>query len=49
MAVALWAMENETVGPQLNLVVDGHVEGGVGKVATKNPVWSPQGRETSVA
>ncbi|KAL1751658.1 glycoside hydrolase family 35 protein [Schizophyllum commune] len=49
VAVALWAMENESVGPKLNLVVDGHVEGGVGKVATNNPAWSPQGREATVA
>ena len=48
MAVALWAMENECVGPELSLVVDGHVEGGVGKVATNNPAWSPQGREAAV-
>ncbi|KAL1748893.1 glycoside hydrolase family 35 protein [Schizophyllum fasciatum] len=44
VAVALWAMENVTVGPELNLVVDGHIEGGVGKVAVNNPAWAPQGR-----
>ena len=42
-------MENETVGPKLNLVVDGHVVGGVGKVVTNNPAWSPQGRKATVA
>ncbi|KAJ3785437.1 glycoside hydrolase family 35 protein [Lentinula aff. detonsa] len=45
VAVALWAMEpNVTVAPQLELTLDGVFSGGVGKVSTNNPPWSPEGR-----
>ncbi len=39
VAVALWAMEeNVTMSPNLQQVVDGVYEGGVGNVVTKIPV-----------
>ncbi|KAF9073660.1 glycoside hydrolase family 35 protein [Rhodocollybia butyracea] len=46
IAVALWAMEpNVTISPQLSLTLDGVFTGGVGNIATNNPVFSPVGRE----
>ena len=42
IAVALWVMENTQVYPDLKLVLDGVVEGGVGPVATNNPAWAPR-------
>ncbi|KDR82517.1 hypothetical protein GALMADRAFT_237854 [Galerina marginata CBS 339.88] len=45
VAVALWAMTpNVTIAPNLQLVLDAVYDGGVGKVAKENPVWSPVGR-----
>ncbi|KAI0930973.1 hypothetical protein AcV7_005008 [Taiwanofungus camphoratus] len=40
VAIALWALENTTVSPTLELVVDDVLEGGVGPIATNNPPWS---------
>ncbi|KAF8192161.1 glycoside hydrolase family 35 protein [Pholiota molesta] len=46
VAVALWALApNVTVAPDLQLVLDGVYDGGVGSVKTDNPQWSAQGRE----
>ncbi|KAF8877086.1 beta-galactosidase, domain 2-domain-containing protein [Infundibulicybe gibba] len=46
VAVALWAMTpNTPVAPNLQLVVDGVFEGGVGGVVTNNPKWSAKGRQ----
>jgi len=45
VAVALWAMENTTVSPSLQLAIDKVVDGGVGNVRTDNPPWSKVGRE----
>ncbi|KAF8886209.1 glycoside hydrolase superfamily [Infundibulicybe gibba] len=45
VAVALWAMLPDTpVTPDLQLVLDGVFEGGVGRVVTNNPKWSAIGR-----
>ncbi|KAF9016306.1 glycoside hydrolase family 35 protein [Hymenopellis radicata] len=45
VAIALWAMEeNVILSPNLQLVVDGVYEGGVGKISTNNPGWSAAGR-----
>lgn len=44
VAVALWAMENKPVTPNLQLTIDGVFEGGVGGVTTDNPKWSSVGR-----
>ncbi|KAG8737536.1 hypothetical protein FRC10_008085 [Ceratobasidium sp. 414] len=44
VAVALWVLEDEPVQPTLSLVVDGSYEGGVGKIALNNPVWTSRGR-----
>ncbi|QRW00634.1 glycoside hydrolase family 35 protein [Ceratobasidium sp. AG-Ba] len=43
VAVTLWVMEDEPVQPTLSLVVDGSYEGGVGKIALNNPVWTSRG------
>ncbi|KAJ6612291.1 beta-galactosidase, domain 2-domain-containing protein [Mycena sp. CBHHK59/15] len=40
VAVALWAMKETTVTPNLQLVVDGVLNGGVPGVKTDNPNWS---------
>jgi hypothetical protein len=46
VAVALWALApNVTIAPDLQLVLDGVYDGGVGSVKTDNPQWSAQGRE----
>ncbi|KAF8877096.1 glycoside hydrolase family 35 protein [Infundibulicybe gibba] len=46
VAVALWAMTpNTPITPNLQLVVDGVFEGGVGGVVTNNPPWSATGRQ----
>lgn len=42
VAAALWALENSSVSPTLELVVDNVYEGGVGPIATNNPSWSPR-------
>ncbi|KAI0079138.1 hypothetical protein K474DRAFT_1592617 [Panus rudis PR-1116 ss-1] len=39
VAVALWSLEDSQVSPTLRLVVDNVLEGGVGHVATNNPLW----------
>ncbi|KAJ8691652.1 hypothetical protein PTI98_011202 [Pleurotus ostreatus] len=45
IAVALWTMESDVpISPDLQLTLDGVVEGGVGDVKVNNPVWSPEGR-----
>ncbi|KAF8873040.1 hypothetical protein BD779DRAFT_1477252 [Infundibulicybe gibba] len=47
VAVALWAMTpNTLVAPNLQLVVDGVFEGGVGGVVTNSPKWSAKGRQS---
>ncbi|GLB38736.1 putative glycoside hydrolase family 35 protein [Lyophyllum shimeji] len=46
VAVALWAMTpGVPVTPDLQLVIDGVYDGGVGGVVTNNPRWSAAGRE----
>jgi len=45
VAVAVWAMGNGTIAPDLELVVDAAVEGGVGNVVPNNPAWNGKGRE----
>ncbi|TBU55766.1 glycoside hydrolase superfamily [Dichomitus squalens] len=42
VAVALWALNSTAVSPSLELVVDDVLDGGVGTVATNNPVWEPR-------
>ncbi|PIL34786.1 hypothetical protein GSI_02573 [Ganoderma sinense ZZ0214-1] len=42
IAVALWALDNTAVSPSLELVADSVLNGGVGHVATNNPVWEPR-------
>ncbi|KAF8625954.1 hypothetical protein AX17_006679 [Amanita inopinata Kibby_2008] len=45
IAVALWVMTpGVPVSPNLQLTLDAVYEGGVGKVDTNNPTWSPDGR-----
>ncbi|KAJ7058088.1 glycoside hydrolase family 35 protein [Mycena amicta] len=44
VAVALWSMGRTPVTPNLQLVLDGLLDGGVPGVTTNNPVWSPVGR-----
>ncbi|KAM5536271.1 hypothetical protein V8D89_010048 [Ganoderma adspersum] len=39
VAVALWALDNTAVSPSLELAIDGVLDGGVGPIATNNPVW----------
>ncbi|KDR66703.1 hypothetical protein GALMADRAFT_80472, partial [Galerina marginata CBS 339.88] len=45
VAVAIWSLANQTVSPNLELVLDAVVDGGVGNVVADNPSWSPVGRE----
>ncbi|EIW59741.1 uncharacterized protein TRAVEDRAFT_37024 [Trametes versicolor FP-101664 SS1] len=40
VAVALWALNGTAVTPTLDLVADAIIDGGVGHVATNNPVWT---------
>ncbi|PIL34790.1 hypothetical protein GSI_02577 [Ganoderma sinense ZZ0214-1] len=42
IAVALWALDNTAVSPSLELVIDSVLDGGVGPIATNNPVWEPR-------
>lgn len=43
VAVALWSLDaNSTVTPNLSLVIDGRISGGVGSIAVNNPPWSPR-------
>ncbi|GJJ10923.1 hypothetical protein Clacol_005152 [Clathrus columnatus] len=43
IAVALWALDaNQLVSPQLSLVVDDYIEGGVGHIHVNNPPWEPR-------
>ncbi|KAJ7810575.1 galactose-binding domain-like protein [Mycena leptocephala] len=44
VAVALWSMGRTAVSPNLQLVLDGVLDGGVPGVKTDNPPWSPVGR-----
>ncbi|KAJ7885789.1 glycoside hydrolase family 35 protein [Mycena olivaceomarginata] len=44
VAVALWSMGRTAVSPNLQLVLDGVLDGGVPNVTTNNPSWSPVGR-----
>ncbi|TFK34230.1 glycoside hydrolase family 35 protein [Crucibulum laeve] len=45
VAVSLWQMTpGVTIAPDLQLVVDQAVEGGVGNVVSNNPAWSAAGR-----
>ncbi|KAJ7058089.1 glycoside hydrolase family 35 protein [Mycena amicta] len=44
VAVALWSMGRTPVTPNLQLVLDGLLDGGVPGVTTNNPTWSPVGR-----
>jgi len=44
VAVALWSMGRTAVSPNLQLVLDGVLDGGVPGITTDNPVWSPVGR-----
>ncbi|KAK7031967.1 glycoside hydrolase family 35 protein [Favolaschia claudopus] len=44
VAVALWDMGNTTVSPNLQLTLDGVLDGGVSGVTTNNPRWSAVGR-----
>jgi len=44
VAVALWSMGRTAVSPNLQLVLDGVLDGGVPGVKTDNPAWSPVGR-----
>ncbi|PIL34820.1 hypothetical protein GSI_02607 [Ganoderma sinense ZZ0214-1] len=39
VAVALWALDNTAVSPSLELAIDAVLDGGVGPIATNNPVW----------
>ena len=40
VAVALWALDDTAVSPQLKLEVDAVLEGGVGPIALNNPGWT---------
>lgn len=40
VAVAVWALNNTAVSPQLKLEVDAVLEGGVGPIALNNPGWT---------
>ncbi|KAI0642855.1 glycoside hydrolase superfamily [Trametes meyenii] len=42
IGVALWALEETSVHPTLELVLEGILEGGVGPIATNNPVIKPK-------
>ncbi len=43
VAVALWAMEeNVPVHPDLELVIDGVFDGGVGEIEMNNPAYVPR-------
>ncbi|KAJ6579095.1 glycoside hydrolase family 35 protein [Mycena vulgaris] len=44
VAVALWSMGRTAVSPNLQLVLDGVLDGGVQGVTTDNPLWSAAGR-----
>ncbi|KAJ6552812.1 glycoside hydrolase family 35 protein [Mycena capillaripes] len=44
VAVALWSMGRTAVSPNLQLVLDGVLDGGVPGVKTDNPQWSSVGR-----
>ncbi|KAJ7125804.1 glycoside hydrolase family 35 protein [Mycena crocata] len=44
VAVALWSMGRTPVSPNLQLVLDGVLDGGVPGVKTDNPTWSAAGR-----
>ncbi|KAJ7088852.1 galactose-binding domain-like protein [Mycena belliarum] len=44
VAVALWSLTPTAVSPNLQLVLDGTLDGGVPGVATNNPSWSAVGR-----
>ncbi|KAJ7612991.1 glycoside hydrolase family 35 protein [Roridomyces roridus] len=44
VAVALWSMGRTAVSPNLQLVLDGVLDGGVPNVTTDNPAWSSVGR-----
>jgi hypothetical protein len=44
VAVALWSMGTTAVSPNLQLVLDGVLDGGVPNVVTNNPPYSPVGR-----
>ncbi|KAJ7483608.1 glycoside hydrolase family 35 protein [Mycena latifolia] len=44
VAVALWSVGRTAVSPNLQLVLDGVLDGGVPGVTTNNPAWSPAGR-----
>ncbi|KAI0747487.1 glycoside hydrolase superfamily [Fomes fomentarius] len=42
VAVALWVTQDVAIHPSLDLVLDGAVDGGVGPIATNNPLWGPR-------
>ncbi|KAI0339083.1 hypothetical protein BDW22DRAFT_1362002 [Trametopsis cervina] len=42
VALALWQLTDAKVSPNLKLVLDGAVEGGVGPVRSNNPGWTPR-------
>ncbi|KAI0790316.1 glycoside hydrolase superfamily [Irpex lacteus] len=42
VALALWQLTGSSVSPQLKLVLDDALQGGVGPVAVNNPGWSPR-------
>lgn len=42
VAVALWVLDDVPVSPNLRLVVDEVLDGGVGPIASNNPGWSPR-------
>ena len=39
VVVTLWALNNTTVFLSLELVINGVLDGGVGPIATNNPIW----------
>ena len=45
VAVMLWALEETPVSPNLKLVVDEVLDGGVGAITLNNPVWKRRSSE----
>ena len=45
VAVVLWALDETPVSPNLKLVVDEVLDGGVGAITLNNPVWKRRSSE----
>lgn len=42
IAVALWTLDETSVSPTLELVIDKILDGGVGHISVNNPTWEPR-------